>query len=147
MGLVQHEGPVHLDVAFERFRGWWGIGRVGSNIRHNIHRAIQRAPVLLDGDFLTLAGEDVTQVRTPTSDVVRKVEQIHLDELALAVSMTIRDVGAVGRGDVTQCVARIFGWTRTGAIVERRINEAIDQLLNNGEIITEGDTLTLPRAA
>lgn len=140
--LVQHEGPVHIDVAFERLRKWWGIGRVGSSIRNNINLAIQQAPVLRDGDFLTLADEDVAHVRTPSSDVARKVEQVHLDELSLAVIMMIRDVGAAGRSEVAQGVARIFGWTRTGAIVERRINEAIVLLVDDGEIIDSDGTLT-----
>jgi len=140
--LVQHEGPVHIDVAFERLRKWWGIGRVGSSIRNNINLAIQQAPVLRDGDFLTLADEDVAHVRTPSSDVARKVEQVHLDELSLAVIMMIRDVGAAGRSEVAQGVARIRGWTRTGAIVERRINEAIVLLVDDGEIIDSDGTLT-----
>lgn len=143
--LVQHEGPIHLDVAFERLRGWWGIGRVGSNIRKNINLAIELAPVQRDDDFLRLTGANITHVRTPISDLTRKVEQVHLDELALAVVLTIRDVGAITKSDVTQGVARIFGWTRTGALVERRINEAIDRLIDYDQVADSDGTLTITK--
>lgn len=144
--LVEHEGPIHLDFAYERFRDWWSVGRIGSNIRNNINLAIQRAQVVRDGDFLMLPGSEVTQVRTPTENAARKVEHVHLDELALAAILTIRDVGAVSRREVVQGVARIFGWTRNGSIVDRRVNEAIDQLVTDGKATTNNEgTLTFPR--
>jgi hypothetical protein len=43
-------------------------------------------------------------------------------------------------------VARVFGWTRTGTVVDRRINEAIDLLVTDGEAtISDDGTLMLPR--
>ncbi|MDP7724180.1 DUF3320 domain-containing protein [Mycobacterium sp. TY814] len=144
--LVNVEGPVHLDFAYERLRNWWNIGRIGSNIRHNIDLAIQRADVVRDGNFLMLPGSDVTQVRAPANGAARRVEHVHLDELSLAVILTIRDVGAVSRPEVVQGVARVFGWTRSGAIVERRLNEAIDHLVNDGKAVASDDgILTLPK--
>ena len=82
----------------------------------------------------------MTQVRIPSGRLARKVEQVHLEELAMAAVLTIRDVGAVSRTEVVQGVARIFGWTRTGAIVDRRINDAIDRLIVDGEVATSGDS-------
>ena len=144
--LVEHEGPVHLDFAHERLRNWWSIGRIGSNIRNNINLAVQRAQVVRDGDFLMLPGSEVTQVRTPTGSAARTVEQVHLDELALAAILTIRDVGAVSRFEVVQGVARVFGWAKTGAVVDRRVNEAIDQLVTDGKATANDDgTLKFPR--
>ncbi|MEV4952462.1 DUF3320 domain-containing protein [Paenarthrobacter nitroguajacolicus] len=145
--LVEHEAPLHLDVAYERLRDWWNIGRIGANIRSNILHAVQRAQVVRDGDFLMVPGGDVMSVRTPAGKVSRKVEQVHLEELAVAAVHTIRDVGAITRSEVVQGVARVFGWTRTGSSVERRINEAIDRLVSSGEIVGTGeDTLTLARS-
>lgn len=145
--LVEHESPLHLDVAYERLRDWWNVGRIGANIRGNINLAVQRAQVIRDGDFLMIPGSDVTSVRTPTGMVARKVEQVHLEELAIATVLTIRDVGAINRSEVVQGIARVFGWTRTGATVERRINEAIDRLVNDGNVICSGDdTLTLAKS-
>ncbi|WP_406032198.1 AAA domain-containing protein [Nocardioides sp. NBC_00163] len=146
--LVAHETPVHLDVAYERLRAWWNVGRIGVNIRANIDMAIKRAQVVRDGAFLLAPAADVTLVRTPGDGVARKVEQVHLDELAMAAVLTIRDVGAVTRSEAVQGIARVFGWTRTGAIVERRINEAINRLIATDDVLrSDDDTLTLAKPA
>lgn len=143
--LVEHEGPIHIDLAYVRLRDWWNVGRVGSNIRNNIDRAIRKANVIRDGDFLVFPGNETQQVRTPTFEVSRKVEQVHLQELGTAVIMTIRDVGAASRSEVVQGVARTFGWARTGSMVDRRINEAIDQIVADGRVANSEETLTLIR--
>ncbi|OQZ91470.1 DUF3320 domain-containing protein [Mycolicibacter algericus] len=142
--LVEYEGPVHIEVAHERLRAWWNIGRIGSNIRNNIDRAIQRAQVIRDGDFLMLPGRQVSVVRVPAGNTARKAEHVHLEELGMAVVLTVQDVGAARRTEVVQCVARVFGWTRIGAVVERYIGDAIDHLVVGGRITISGDdTLTL----
>lgn len=144
--LVQLEGPVHLDIAYERFRKWWNIGRIGSNIRNNINLAIQRSHVVRDGDFLMSPKGAVTQVRIPTDDAVRRVQHVHLEELALAAIFTVQDVGAVSRNELVQGVARIFGWTRTGTEVDQRVNEAIDRIISDGKATFSGEgTITLSR--
>ena len=144
--LVRHEQPIHLAVADERLRTWWNVGRIGSKIRSNIDLAIQRAHVVRDGRFLVLPGSDITQVRTPTGGATRDVQHVHLDELGMAAVLTIRDVGAVSRAELVLAVARIFGWTRRGALVDQRVNEAIDLLIRDGKVINSNDdTLTLPR--
>lgn len=145
--LVEHEGPIHIDTVYERLREWWNVGRIGSNIRNNINRAVQQSQVVRDGDFLMLPGREITQVRTPTRNAVRKVEHVHLEELATAAILTIRDIGAVSRSEVVQCVARIFGWAKSGSVVNRRVGEAIDQLVADRKATVSADgTLTLPRA-
>ena len=141
--LVEVEGPVHMDLVYERLREWWNVGRIGSNIRANIDLAINRADVTRDGDFLISPSNELSQVRNGNAAAARKVEQVHLEELALAAALTIRDVGAVSRAEVIQGVARVFGWARTGATVERRITEAVDRLVVQGDAVSDGDTLTL----
>lgn len=145
--LVENEGPIHLDLVDERLRQWWDMGRIGHNIRNNISLAITRAQVVQDGDFLITPGAQVASVRTPSYEVSRKVEYVHLDELGMAAILTIRDVSAASRTEVIQYIARAFGWTRTGANVERRIGEAIDRLVADQKATMSVDgTLTLPRA-
>jgi hypothetical protein len=64
----------------------------------------------------------------------------------MAVTLTIRDVGAVSRSEAVRSIARVFGWSKTGAVVDPRINESIDQLVANGKVTVSDDhTLTLAR--
>lgn len=141
--LVEYEGPIHIDVAHARLRDWWNIGRIGSNIRNNIDRAIQKTSVIRDGDFLLLSEHVTTQVRTPTDEVSRKAEHVHLQELGTAAIMIIRDVGAPSHSEVVQGVARTFGWAKTGTMVERRINEAIERIIADGRVSNSDETLTM----
>lgn len=136
--LVEHEAPVHIEVVHERLRAWWDIGRIGSNIRNNIDAAIERAQVIRDGDFLMLPGNRAAEVRTPIENAARRVEHVHLEELALAVLRTVQDVGGVSRFEVIQSVARIFGWARTGVSVELRLGDAINHLVAGEKLLLSG---------
>jgi hypothetical protein len=141
--LVEAEGPVHVEVIHERIRSWWNIGRVGANIRRNIDLAIIQAPVIREGDFVDQPNRTIDRVRTPgRHGVIRKSDHIHIDEMALAVELLVRDVGAAERTEVVQQVARVFGWARTGALVDRRINEAVDWVVATGRVSADGDRLT-----
>lgn len=140
--LVEAEGPVHVEVIYERIRAWWDIGRVGSNIRRNIDLAIRQAPVIRDGDFVDHPDRPLDRVRTPgRHDVIRKSDHIHLDEIALAVGFLVRDVGAADRAEVVQQVARVFGWARTGTLVDRRINDAVERVVASGRVDHDGTRL------
>ena len=60
--------------------------------------------------------------------------------------MLLRDVAGATRAEVIQSVARIFGWTRTGAIVDRRMSEVIDRLVRSDLVVLGADdTLALIR--
>lgn len=144
--LVDVEGPVHLDVVFERIRAWWDIGQVSARLRTNVERAAKEARILRDGDFLDLPGRPIDKVRTPTRYMTRKVKQVHIGELELAAQLLLRDAGAADRSELVVGVARIFGWARTGALVDQRINEAIDQLLSGGARKDDGGRLHFPDA-
>lgn len=142
--LVEVEGPVHIETVYERIRDWWDIGRVGSKIANNLDLAIQRANIHRDSDdFLSIPATQVAHVRTPTDYVDRKVEHIHLDEIGMAVVLTLRDVGAAGRAELVNGIARTFGWARTGALVDKRVNDAIDRQLARGAITGNDDALTV----
>jgi hypothetical protein len=142
--LAEVEGPVHIDVVHERLRTWWAIGRVGSNIRRNVDLAIAQAPVTREGDFIDLPNRTIDRVRTPGNEVAaRKVDHVHIGEIGLAIEFLVRDVGAAERTEVVQQVARVFGWGRTGALVDRRINEAFDRVVTSGRLTVDGDRVVV----
>jgi hypothetical protein len=139
--LVQVEGPVHLDTVSERIREWWSVGRVTARLKDNIDLAITKAGLARDGDFVDVQGRTVTKVRS--RDHSRKPEQVHLDEFALAAEMLVRDVGGASRSEVVNAIARQFGWTRTGAIVDQRVNAAVDRAIAKGALVENAGTLSV----
>jgi hypothetical protein len=137
------EGPVHIAVVHQRLRDAWGIGRIGSKISENIDRAIRLSKdVARNGDFIDRKGRRVDRVRTP-GGVVRKVDHVDYGELRLCVALLLRDAGATATTELVTAVARIFGWTRTGADIKSRMDEVIERLLADDEITYEKGYLSL----
>ncbi|WP_413334508.1 DUF3320 domain-containing protein [Brevibacterium sp. GP-SGM9] len=139
--LAKTEGPVHREIAFERLRDWWGVGRIGAKIRRNIEMSVELSDVRVDGEFLMPPENSGIDVRTPGNGVIRKVEQIHLDEIAVAVRRMLDDAGALTREEVSLAVSRLFGWTRRGSNVEGRIYEAVELLVACESIADSGRKL------
>jgi hypothetical protein len=143
--IAQAEGPVHMETVSERIREWWDVGRVSSRLRDNLDLAIRRAGLIREGDFIDIADRSVSKVRS--IDQTRKPEHIHLDEFVLAAELLVRDVGGASRDEVVIALARLFGWGRTGAIVEGRLNQAIDRAVRAGRLEEVGGMLSLAAAA
>ncbi|MEU7906322.1 DUF3320 domain-containing protein [Actinoplanes sp. NPDC049118] len=137
------EGPVHITVIHQRLRDSWGIGRIGSRIRENIDTAIRQAHLDRDGDFVRAPGTIVTEVRSPIDGFSRSVEQVHDDELTLALTNLVRDAGGVARDELTAYVARLYGWTRRGPDISRRLDQLIDRLVDEGVLIANDISLAL----
>ncbi|BAL91239.1 hypothetical protein AMIS_60190 [Actinoplanes missouriensis 431] len=137
------EGPVHITVMHQRLRDSWDIGRIGARIRENIDIAIREAGLDREGDFVRLAGADVTEVRSPIDAFARTVEQVHDDELRLALTNLVRDTGGVTRDELSAYVAKLYGWTRRGADIARRLDRLIDRLITEGALAANGPSLSL----
>ena len=130
--IAKIEGPVHIDLVRQRLRDAWGIG--GSvTIRDNIDLAVHLAMnVNRTEDFIDVAGRPVDRVRTP-SEFVRKAEQVHEDEIGLAITTLLRDAGNTTTGATHGCGTDI----RLGESRRRhytRVTEVIDDLVANGKI-------------
>lgn len=141
--IAHAEGPIHLDTVGERIRTWWAIGRVTARLRDNLDRAIAKAGLARDGDFIDVPNREVSTVRSQNHN--RKPEHVHVDEFALAAQMLVREVGGASRSEVVTTIARQFGWGRTGAVVADRVNAAIDRAIAQGHMTENGDTLSVPQ--
>ncbi|MFD6260455.1 DUF3320 domain-containing protein [Micromonospora chalcea] len=136
------EGPVHITVLHQRLRECWGIGRVGSRIRDNIDAAIRQASLERDGDFVRVPGTVVSEVRSPVDACSRSVEQVHEDELMLALTNLVRDTGGVARDELSAHVAKLYGWTRRGPDISRRLELLMDRLVADGVLSINGHSLS-----
>jgi len=137
--IAEVEGPVHMETVSERIRDWWDVGRVSVRLRENLDLAIRRAGLHRDGEFIDVPDRPVSKVRSIHQE--RKPEHIHLDEFALAAELLVRDVGGASRDEVVIAVARLFGWGRTGSILEARLNQAIDKAVRAGRLQEVGGML------
>jgi very-short-patch-repair endonuclease len=137
--LAAMEGPVHIDILLQRLKDGWNLGRITPKIRENVDAAIRLGDpgLVRDEDFIDLKGHVVDRVRR-AGVVSMKVEYVHLKELGLAVTLLLRDAGVAQRTELVAAVARVFGWARTGVEINRRLTIAIDGLVTEGVIASEG---------
>jgi hypothetical protein len=140
--VVGTEAPVHIGVVYERLRAAWHIGRIGTRIRDNLDAAVRLADVIRDGEFLTLADAPRPAVRTPIPACERIVDQVHDDELALALVSFIRDAGGISRSELTARIARLYGWAGQGPDITSRMGALISRLRRSGILAGDEQAVT-----
>jgi hypothetical protein len=141
--LAQAEGPVHFDVALQRMRDAWYIGRVGPQIRNTIEAAISMAGATWDGTFIGRVDGTVSPVRYPSDGVARKADQVPDAELQSALEGFVRDGGAVAQEELLTATARLFGWGRRGADINARLTAMLSQALSAGRLIEGPEGMVL----
>ena len=140
--VVSVEAPVHISVLYERLSAGWHIGPIGARVRDNIDAAVGLADVIRDGEFLTLADAPRPAVRTPVPACERTVDQVHDDELALALVSFVRDAGGISRGELTARIARVYGWAGRGPDITGRMGALISRLRRSGILAGDEQAVT-----
>lgn len=150
--VVAGEGPVLADVVLVRVREAWGVQRAGHRIRAEFDRSVaqlaRRGRIRRDDDGFLWRGEgQELVVRVPSGhdpSTRRDVNEVHPDEIALAVAGFVADSRRIDREELSLLVARLFGWGRRGAGIARAIDRAADRLLEAGGIVEVGNGWLAP---
>lgn len=146
--LAEEEGPVHIDVVYQRLREAWGIGRVGAVVRDNIHGAIRQAAVIFTDDFLDVPVRNGSTVRVPADgEGQRTVAQVPESELRNALTFLLRDAGTVSQGELFTATARIFGWNRRGPDITNRLTWVLRRMSEDGQVTVDFDEVRLTKGA
>jgi hypothetical protein len=65
-------------------------------------------------------------------------------ELRAAIEFTVRDAIRVERDELTQAVARLYGWNRRGSDIRQALDRAVTYLLRMKRLEKQGDYLRVP---
>lgn len=147
--VVDHEGPVHIDVVISRIARAHGLQRAGRIVEETIHAAINAAArtgmVVRRGDFLWPVGDVAIVPRRPAAgQPLRAIEHVAPEEIAEAAMLVVRSSGGVNPADLTRETARVLGYQRTGERVERAVRSAIDQLSASERLVLRAGFLVMP---
>lgn len=149
--VVLVEGPVSRERVLRRVREAWGVQRAGSRIRDSYALAVKTLVdrgviVVHDRDFLMPPGADPARVRVPTDDeeTRRRIDEIPAAELRHAVECVVRDAIQAGRDELTQTVARLYGWNRRGNDIGPALERAVTYLLRMKRLEKNGEYLQIP---
>jgi very-short-patch-repair endonuclease len=144
--VVALEAPIHVAELMTRVAGMWGNKR-GSRIQARIldaaSRLVGKGTVRRRGDFFWGAG-DSCPVRSRAQTKI-PADRIAPEEFEQAVLTVLAGRHCLPRPVLTAEVRSVLGYSRTGAIIEEAVSEAISRLLTSGSL-GEGSTGLVARA-
>ncbi len=137
-GVVDVEGPVHIDEVVNRIRDAWGLKRAGARIQEAVEKAIEisvhAGRLSQTGDFLVIPGRspqvrDRSNVESPT---LRRVDTLPPAELEIAVLEVVRTNFGATDDQICQAVARAVGFKSTSSQLRDLIAAAVTDNIAKG---------------
>ena len=112
--IVGTEGPVHVDLVYERIRAAWSVSRLTAKVKQLINTAIGLAVhdqrVKQRGDFLWPIGLAAPVVRAPQEgDKARSIETIAPEEIAEAAFLCVQEARSLSEADLISQTAKSAG--------------------------------------
>jgi very-short-patch-repair endonuclease len=141
--IVAVEAPLHIIDLASRIAARWGYDRVGPRmmrrIRSVVEASAQQGRIFLREDFVFTAqsNENIT-VRSRAGTKIPP-ERIAREEYREAILIVLRAGNGLERKILINTVRSLFGFSRTGTVLDAAIGAAIDQLLLE-QILGEGST-------
>ncbi|MGV3588726.1 MAG: DUF3320 domain-containing protein [Adhaeribacter sp.] len=150
--VVQVESPVHQEVVLERLAEGAGVNRVGPRLRLAFATALDRVvlagAVKQSGEFLWLPEQTTPPLRDRSNLPAdsRDLELISPEELSGVILKVVEEALGLALPEAAPAVTRLLGFTRCTDYMRERITLIIDELLQAGKLVKQGEQLHLPRA-
>ncbi|QDX41193.1 DUF5797 family protein [Salarchaeum sp. JOR-1] len=144
---VVQNGPIKYDTAMQTYLDVWGQSRAGQKVqrifRNRLDELERQDKVYEHGEFLWPPLDELEfDIRINTDSDTRTIDEIPLEEIAKAITVVLREGGAIKEDDIVLETTRLFGYQRRGNRIQTRIGEALS-LLEEEEFIKRGDKVTL----
>jgi very-short-patch-repair endonuclease len=160
-GLVEKEGPIHIDYAVQRLSDAWGVRRAGPRVTDTSKQVVRLCSgsrlISVKGEFLwpvsngDFAGaEQNVSVRVPVPGVPyshRQIEHIPPEEIKNAMKLIVRYAMSLGLESLIVETARVFGFDRAGSQITSRLEEICKEMLTKDELSYGNDLITLPKGS
>ncbi len=129
---VEIEGPIHRDLLVRRITTAWGYSRAGQRIVSQIQRAIRlawhRNRIEVRGDFLWPVPQPDVYPRGAMPDGrLREIAHIADEELISGVTLVLKQAFSLTQDELVSHTARLFGYSRTGSEIKRRLQEIVQR--------------------
>jgi very-short-patch-repair endonuclease len=150
--VTRQEGPISLRLAARRVAAHWGIARMSEKVVERVRRVLPSADVLVQssatGEFLWPSGkgpETYDAFRVPGSDADsdRDAADLPLEEVANAALFLLRRHISAPEEEIVREASRLFGFRRTGTVVEARMRAGIALLVDRGRARRDGAAVVL----
>jgi very-short-patch-repair endonuclease len=140
--VIETESPIHqIDLA-ARVAGMWGQRagpRIQSRILEACRSAENRGVIQRRGDFFwSISNPDKVSVRSRFGTKI-PANRVAPEEYREAITQILAKGHAFSRHELVKEVRAVFGFSRTGAILDDAINREVDFMLQAGKV-GEGST-------
>jgi very-short-patch-repair endonuclease len=145
--VVQVESPVHVENVMSRVASAAG-SRIGSRIRQVLTAAISHCKrtgkIKVDGDFLWDAYRSHCQIRDRSAEDndLKRIDRIPLAEITLAMKEVVKRSFTIQRRELISSVFYLLGIRRVTANMEETADPLVDQLIQEGHFVADGESIS-----
>ncbi len=149
--IVCTEAPVSRHLVLKKVLGAWGIARTGSRTERIFDEAAAKADLRITesngAKFFWRTDQEpaeYAQCRIPDGAEKRGMEDICTEEIAAGVMCILRSQISASRSDLIRETAKLFGFTRSGGVIETAVNSGIACAASRGLLtIEDNDRIVL----
>ncbi len=146
--VVEHEGPIHQELLVRRVARMFDVRRAGRNVDYRIStqikRVVEQGKISGRDPFLWPSGMEKVGPRRPASGVpLRSISHVPPEELESAALLVVRKTRGIRPEELITEVARVLGYSRTGANVAELVERAILELIERDGLCFRGEHLTV----
>lgn len=145
--ILEAEQPICQELLYRRLADALGYASVTERARREMDSVLNRMrdSLIARDDFFQLRNFQSLQVRSSKEGYPdRKISQIAIPEIALAMETVLRGTVGVKREELIDKTMRIFGFQRKTAALKERMNQAVTALEKEGKVkILSGDRIQL----
>lgn len=142
--IVKAERPVHVETVFERLKTALDLPRLSSNVRMRLASAIRESVdggnVVRDTSRFLAPAHGSLDVR-PRCDGNRGIDRVADAELDVGLLAVARATFSAERADLVRMTARQFGHGHAGANIAARMEQPVDDLIEDGRLSERSGTL------
>ena len=148
--IVNAEGPVSFDIVARRTANCWEIGKIGAKVSERMHKLVLKSNVnrvtikkrvFLWPEHIDRNHFRIFRVPGKDNDSRRNAADIPPEEIANAAQHIIKEQVSLPIDDLVSETARLFGFARTGVVVNESIRIGIDVLLKRDNVIKQDNRI------
>lgn len=142
--IVSIEGPIHTNELIQRIRFFWGVKKAGKRIQAVIERAVwscgRKGLLHISGEFIYDRNKKI-EVRRRIDVPLPKIDLICDEEIEEAIKIILKNQFDTFPEELVTQTARLLGYQSTSKGISDRINEVLNDLIEQGELIEKTNSL------
>ncbi len=144
--IVEVEAPIHRELILERLKEIHEVSRAGSNIQANFKKALVQASKLgkIHRDTKGFYWSSPSHKLNTFRESNRQIRWVATEEIRLAILYVVESQFGLPKESVVREVARVLGFGRTSTDITTSITDAVDHLIDTGELRLSGFQVVIP---